>query len=114
MAKTTLSIRDIHSASDLLAFLRDDLNWPIPDDAVIDELTFDWNGQDLRLPDSASQRLQSGTIRQVRPLVPGQPWGIFLVEFASAQVYRTALRQIVRGLVPSRRRDPNLQAWQHE
>ena len=42
------------------------------------------------------------------------PWGIFLVEFADVQVYRTALRQVLRGLVPNRRRDPNLQSWQHE
>ena len=59
-------------------------------------------------------RLQGGTVRQLRPFVPGRPWGIFLVEFADTQVYRTALRQILRGLVPSRRRDPSLQSWQHE
>ena len=53
-------------------------------------------------------------MRQLRSLVPGQPWGIFLVEFADPQVYRTALRQILRGLVPNRRRDPSLQGWQHE
>jgi hypothetical protein len=47
-------------------------------------------------------------------MVEGQPWGVFLVEFADAQVYRTALRQVLRGLVPSRRRDSSLPAWQHE
>ena len=44
----------------------------------------------------------------------GQPWGVFLVEFADEQIYRTALRQILRGLVPSRRKHAGLAAWQHE
>ncbi|MBI5683474.1 MAG: Eco57I restriction-modification methylase domain-containing protein [Verrucomicrobia bacterium] len=105
---------DIANAAALLAFLRDGLDWPIPDDALADELTFDWTGDDLRLSDTAAQRLTGGTIRQLRPLIAGQPWGVFLVEFADAQVYRTALRQILRGLVPNRRRNPSLQAWQHD
>ena len=29
-------------------------------------------------------------------------------------MYRTSLRQILRGLVPNRRRDPSLQSWQQE
>ncbi len=105
---------DIANAAALLAFLRDGLDWPIPDDALADELTFDWTGDDLRLSDSAARKLSSGTVRQLRPIIAGQPWGVFLVEFADAQVYRTALRQILRGLVPNRRRNPSLQAWQHE
>jgi hypothetical protein len=48
------------------------------------------------------------------PFVPGQPWGMFLVEFADIQPYRTSLRQILSGLVPSRQRDPALQSWGHE
>jgi hypothetical protein len=104
----------IASQIDLLAFLSDDLNWPLPEDALVDELTFDWTGDELRLPQTAVQRLNGGTIRQLRPLVPGQPWGIFFIEFSDVQVYRTALRQILRGLVPSRRRDASLQAWHHD
>ncbi len=114
MPKPTLHLPTLANSADLLAFLRDGLNWPLPADALADELTFDWTGDDLRLTESASQRLRGGTVRQLRPLVLGQPLGIFLVEFADTQVYRTALRQILRGLVPTRRRDPTLQAWQHE
>jgi len=42
---------------------------------------------------------------QLRPLVSGEPWGIFLAEFADTQACRTALRQVLRGLVPNRRWD---------
>ena len=110
----TRTLPDIASAESLLAFLRDDLNWPVLQDALIDDLTFDWSGEDLRLPRDASEHLRGGSIRQLRPLVPDQPWGIFLVEFADPHVFRTSLRQVLRGLVPSRRRQPGLQAWQHE
>ena len=75
-------LRGIKTLPQLLAYLRDDLQWPLPDNAVADEISFDWSGEDLRLSEKATQRLQGGTIRQLRSLVAGQPWGIFLVEFA--------------------------------
>jgi len=87
----------IKSAADCLMFLRDHLGWRLPEDAYVEELTFDWSGSDLRLPETAAQKLTGGTVRQLRALMRGQPWGIFLVEFASPQVYRTALRQVLRG-----------------
>ena len=108
------SLPDLRSADDLLAFLRDDLDWPLPEDALLDDLTFNWSNGDLRLGEKASQKLKGGVVRQLRPMHASQPWGIFLVEFADVQIYRTALRQILRGLVPSRRKDASLAGWQHE
>jgi alkylated DNA repair dioxygenase AlkB len=107
-------LRAVKTFPALVSYLRDTLDWPIDPDTVLDDLTFDWSSDELRLADGHAARLQGGTVRQLRPFVPGQPWGIFLVEFADAQVYRTSLRQILRGLVPSRRRDAALQSWQHE
>jgi hypothetical protein len=107
-------VQNIKTLADLIAYLRDELGWPISPDTVADDLTFDWSADELRMAGGQAARLQGGTVRQLRPFVPGQPWGIFLVEFADTQVYRTSLRQIVRGLVPNRRRDPALQSWQHE
>jgi hypothetical protein len=112
--KKQLALPKIDSADGLLAFLHDELDWPIPDNAVADELTFDWSGSELRLAEQYAQRLHSGSVRQLRPLVQGQQWGIFLLEFADPHIYRTALRQILRGLIPSRRRLSTLQAWHHE
>ena len=102
----------LRNAEDLLEFLRE-LNWPLPFDALAEDLTFDWTGEDLRLPETANQRLAGGSVRQLRTMAEGQPWGIFLVEFAKPHVYRTALRNILRGLVPSRRHDSSLAAWHH-
>jgi methylase of polypeptide subunit release factors len=107
-------VQRIKTLADLVAYLRDELGWPISPDGVTDDLTFDWSADELRLAGGQATRLRGGTVRQLRPFVPGQPWGIFLVEFADTQVYRTSLRQILRGLVPNRRRDPSLQSWQQE
>jgi len=107
-------LRQVANLPGLIAYLRDELGWPISSDTVIDDLTFDWSANDLRLADGQRARLQGGAVRQLRPFVPGQPWGIFLVEFNDTQVYRTSLRQILRGLVPNRRREPALQSWQHD
>src|SRR5205085_7625441 len=49
-----------------------------------------------------------------QPFRNGQPWGVFLLEFTNGKIYRSVLRQVLRGLVPSRRRDPSLTAWHHE
>ena len=105
------SVRDLSS---LLGLLRDDLKWPLPDESSPEDITFDWSPGELRVQDSQVQRLKGGVVRQLRPLISNQPFGIFYVEFVDVQVHRTALRQVVRGLVPNRRRDPSLQAWHHE
>jgi hypothetical protein len=107
-------VQRIKTLPDLISYLRDELGWPIFPDTVADDLTFDWSGDELRLAAGHGARLKDGVVRQLRPFVPGQPWGIFLVEFADTRVYRTFLRQILLGLVPSRRRDPSLQSWQQE
>ncbi len=104
----------VTSMADLLALFRDRLDWPIPEDLYLDELTFDWNAGDLRISDEAGRKLAGGVIRQLRPLPGGPPWGIFIIEFAEDKIHRTALREILRGLVPNRRRRADLQAWRHD
>jgi len=72
-------VQRIKTLPDLIAYLRDELGWPISPDTVVDDLTFDWSADELRLACGQAARLRGGTVRQLRPFVPGQPWGIFLV-----------------------------------
>jgi hypothetical protein len=109
------AVRNVTDFNSLLRLLQDELQWNDLDPSLVQEdVTFAWTADELRLHESAAERLEGGAVRQLRPLRPNQPWGgIFFVEFADKRVYRTALRQVLRGLVPSRRHDPQLPAWRH-
>ena len=107
----------IHQVKDQASFLQgllaDTLEWPIPEEIEdLHELAYGWTQEDLRAQ-GLERHLLDGHVWQIQ-LRAGQPWGIFVVEFAHDQVYQTALRQVLRGLVPSRRRVHNLPAWKHE
>jgi hypothetical protein len=108
-------VRTISNIQSLLSFMSGELDWVLPPEPTLDEVTFDWTGAELNLSDDISRRLQSGVVRQLRPLREGQPWGIFFIDFAGSRVYTTALRQVLRRLVPSRRAArPDMPAWQCE
>lgn len=108
------AVRAIQDLPSLLKFLERDLQWKLPDNPTLEEVTFEWSASELRLNESALHKLSGGAVLQLRPMTPDQPWGIFIVNFTDGQVYKTALRQVLRGLVPKRRRDSNLPAWKHE
>src|SRR5262249_35597658 len=93
--------------------LAETLEWPIPEEIEdLHELGYGWTPEDLRAQ-GLERHLLDGHVWQIQ-LRHGQPWGIFVVEFAQDQAYRGVLRQVLRGLVPSRRRHHHLPAWGHE
>ncbi len=109
------AVRQVKDFPSLLGLLRDELNWQIEADAGLEELTFDWSARELNFSENHASRLKDGVIRQLRPFVNTQPWGIFFVEFTNGRVYRTALRQVLRKLVPKRRAQfPDQPTWRHE
>jgi hypothetical protein len=104
----------IKGLDSLLVFLREDLCWDLPD-ASIDDVSFEWTGLDLNLSEDVNKKLKDGLIRQLQPFATHQPWGIFVVEFATREVSIITLRQILRCFVAKRRgARPDLPAWQCE
>src|SRR5260221_4019311 len=104
------AVRDQRSF--LQKLLAETLDWPIAESAGIpSDLGYGWSEDDLRTQ-GLDQRVLGGQIWQLQ-LIGNQPWGIFLVEFKDAKIYKSDLRKILRGLVPSRRRDPMSAAWKH-
>jgi len=104
-------IKDLDS---LLGFLREDMYWDLPE-ASIDDVSFEWTGLDLNLSEDINIKLKGGLIRQLQPFATNQPWGIFVVEFATREVSIITLRQILRCFVAKRRgARPDLPAWQCE
>jgi type I restriction-modification system DNA methylase subunit len=99
--------------------LIDTLNWPVNEIAEsIEDITYEWSANDLRA-DGLSRELVDGSILQLRPF-PGNPWGIFILEFKNSEVFKTnrgmtgILRQVLNGLVASRRKAPHLTSFNRD
>lgn len=108
------AVRQVRDLDSLLELLRDELDWPLEEGLSQDEMTFEWTSEELCVSQDTAERFRDGVVRQLRPMVTNQPWGIFFVEFTNDNVLRGALRGVLRGLVPKARRDSNLAAWQHD
>lgn len=96
--------------------LRKTLNWPIPQEIQEpEEMSFLMTEEELKL-DDLSKKVVNGQIYQFQPMVAGQPWGIFLVEFRNEDALTTGrgltspLRKILNRLV-EKKRDPLYRAY---
>ncbi len=99
------------------------LGWNIPEGVErIDDIAYDWTRDDLRAA-GLEQRLVDGQAWQIQPQTPSQPWGVFLLQFRNADHFTSkgglaggtgTLRKVLRGLAPSRLRDPSLPQWRRE
>ncbi len=112
------AVRSVQDLNSLLALLRDELAWPVPADWSLEEITFEWSASELRVSESAAQRLKDGRVYQLRPFYEQQPWGIFLVIFSASRdqprISITTLRQTLRGLVSQRRQASHRPSWEVE
>jgi hypothetical protein len=100
--------------------LRDTLDWPIElDFENIGDISYEWTDDELNTT-GLSKNILSGPVLQMQSLIQDQPWGIFILEFTSPDVLTTGrgltgpLRKVLRGLVPKRRRQANLPAWDRD
>ena len=94
----------IRTFSQLVKYLRDELDWPIESDDF-EELTFDYAPDELGLDAATAVKIKE--IKQLRPLTSKQPWGIFFVNFAPKQLPVVALRRILSSLVIKKRQSAN-------
>ena len=95
----------------LIAYLRDELGWPIDTDDF-EELTFEYTPEELGIDAKNAAKIQE--IKRLRPLVPGQPWGIFFIKFEPKRLPVVALRRILGQVALKKRASANKserQAW---
>ncbi len=107
----TSELRDIRSLDQLVQYLHDELGWPIETDNV-DEAFFDFRAAEVGLDGKFAARIKN--IKQLRPLVSKQPWGIFFVEFERKKLPVVVLRRILSHLVVKKRASSNrsdMAAW---
>jgi hypothetical protein len=108
----TTDLRSVRTFPQLVAYLRDELDWPIQSDDF-DELTFDYEPAELGLDEKSAVKVKE--IKQLRPLVKDQPWGVFFINFEPKRLPVVVLRRVLSSLVIKKRKSankPQQAAWQ--
>src|SRR4051812_18315243 len=93
------ALREIKTFPQLVAYLRDEMNWPIERDSFVDveDLFYDYTAEELGIDAKNSAKIRN--IKRLRPLTSNQPWGIFFVEFEPKKLPVVALRRILGQVV---------------
>lgn len=86
----------------LVRYLRDELEWEIPEDAAFGDLTFNWTPSEIGL--DLDEPIE---ITQLRPLRADQRWGVFFLNFPHGKLPVTLMRRILRGLSKRKRASAN-------
>ena len=97
-------VAGIRRFDQLVAYLRDELGWPIDSDDF-EELTFEYTPDELGIDARNAAKIQE--IKRLRPLAPGQPWGIFFVKFEPKRLPVVALRRILGRVALKKRGSAN-------
>ena len=106
MADQSLStLKTISTFDDVVGYLRDELEWPI-DAKRVEDAAFDYDPEELGIEEQYAAKVRG--IKQIRPLVDSQPWGIFYIDFEHKRLPIAPLRRILRSLVPRKRQSASL------
>ena len=97
-------LKEIRTFRQLIAYLRDDLDWPIGSEDF-EDLTFDYTPEELGIDAKNAAKIQE--IKRLRPLSPNQPWGIFFVKFEPKRLPVVALRRILGRVALKKRASVN-------
>src|SRR5205809_5362407 len=89
------------------------LKWEIPDRiTTLDEITYEWPKDEQKAP-NVDKKLVGGRVLEVNLTGPAQHWGVFILEFNDPKVFSAergmtgVLREVLRWLVPNRRKAPD-------
>lgn len=98
----------------LVAYLRDEMDWPISRDSFEDEddLFYDYTAAELGITGEVATKIEQ--IKRLRPLTPNQPFGIFFIKFEPKRLPVVALRRILGQVALKKRASANKserQAW---
>lgn len=93
-------LRLITDTAQLVRYLHTELGWPVEVEDV-DDAFFYRDPAELHLSEDYAGIISS--IKQLRPLADGQPWGIFFVEFDRKRLPIVALRRLLNSLAIKRR-----------
>lgn len=91
----------------LIAYLRDEMGWPIARDSFedVNDLFYDFTAAELGIDAQNSAKILE--IKRLRPLSAKQPWGIFFVKFEPKHLPVVALRRILSQVALKKRPSAN-------
>lgn len=93
-------IKSIRNFKSLVKYLRKELGWPV-DEEQADDLTFEYLPDELGLDEDHAVKVRE--IKQIRPLVANQPWGIFWIDFEPKRLPVVVMRRVLAALVKKKR-----------
>jgi hypothetical protein len=100
------------SVPNLVEFLTDYLQWPLPAHMEPEDVALiDWRLDDLHL--DADQVAKLNRVSQLPKFVDAQPFGVFVLEFESGRLPVGAIRRVVHQLVAKKRTQAHVshQQW---
>lgn len=98
-------LSEIKQFKQLIAYLRDEMGWPIKSESDFDELTYEYTTTELGIDDKSAAQIQE--IKRLRPLSAMQPWGVFFVKFEPKKLPVVALRRILGQVALKKRASAN-------
>lgn len=97
------ALKEITDFPSLVAYLRDELEWDIPEDLPLEKLTYSYTADELGLKLDAQVE-----ITQLRPILGHEnAWGVFFVDFDKAELPVTLLRRILSSVSRRKRASAN-------
>jgi len=104
MSPDKADLAKISTFPQLVAYLRDELDWPIAGEDF-EDLTFEYSAEELGIDSKNAAKIQE--IKRLRPLSVNQPWGVFFVKFEPKRLPVVALRRILSSVVLKKRASAN-------
>jgi hypothetical protein len=109
---TASELAQVNSFPKLIDLLRDHLEWKIPYDYGFEDVVYEYEPHELGLKPEETAKIRE--IHQLRPLVTGQPWGIFFLSLENKAISVAVLRRMLHALVFKKRagvQSAERQAW---
>ena len=101
------ALANIKTFPQLIAYLRDEMGWPIARDSFedVDDLFYDFTADELGIDPKTAAKITE--IKRLKPLSTRQPWGIFFVKFEPKKLPVVALRRILSQVALKKRASAN-------
>lgn len=107
-----MQLVEVNNLEGVLKYCSEHLSWDIDEEYFedIDDLVFDFSPDELGIKDECASKIRF--IKQLRPLVDSQSWGVFVVDFDNSKLEVAALRRILYAFA-KRKNNTERKTWEY-